>query len=941
MRYDPALLEEWLKLAGHAHDRLKERTGLPPATLKPYEAFANELNDGAGVPPGRYYIPIRTNGAVKGYAAYKTVQTKTKPKLVLATVLPEAPKGSTNLEFRFRKRETAGVEKFQKAASTLKLAANRLTGMLAGGKLSPVSVGRLQPWQQAMNRQPILGRQGPVGFDNPGRAQTFLGRERQHLIQATPAQVGRFRKKQDLIYNAKTKREEIPTMNNDPAMPNELGRTTYSVMHFGKKPVFMMSPYIEMNRGALKNYHAIEQQIAGNHGAADSTLMNSALHHEFSERKNAYGAIKGKPTVPFGGHLSADPNITSLYHSAPDPRAMLLEQRGMMMRTGGGIESHFPRLWKQFGGTGGRPIPEYGRQARKLNNHIGENYARLASPEDRAQAASVGQAFPLHPGVKTAGIPEGLRNISGKGLPKLQQLYAFNRVNANAMGQRTTESAFPLLGQRLQFRMIGKANKAKAVTALDQLTSKIAKLKTELQPHQQRVVDKMKDEDQRGLVVAHGLGSGKTLSAIAVQDALKMPADVVVPASLKANYEKEQHKHVAGRPAPTNLQSIELVARRGGGLSRPLLVVDEAHRLRNPTKTQTALMTSPAQKRLLLTGSPFYNDPSDIAGPVNLAAGKNTLPPDPDEFWEKYVDWKVDDPGFFRRLFGARPKVQMGVNRKNRGELQDVLHKYVDYHPGDPNNGDFPKRTDQEIEVPLSPRQREIYDTIMGQAPSWLRHKVQEGFPPEKAELGDLNSFLVGVRQVANSSQPYHRVGPEFSPKIDRAVTELKGMLDTNPRAKALVFSNFLDAGVNPYKKRLELEGIPYGEFTGAMTKSHRDQIVKDYNHDKIKAMLLSSAGGEGLDLKGTRLIQILEPHWNEEKLKQAIGRGIRYKSHEHLPEDERNVHVQRFISSLPERGLMEKFHLRKTPMSADQYLHQLSKSKEQLNNEFRGLLAG
>ena len=83
----------------------------------------------------------------------------------------------------------------------------------------------------------------------------------------------------------------------------------------------------------------------------------------------------------------------------------------------------------------------------------------------------------------------------------------------------------------------------------------------------------------------------------------------------------------------------------------------------------------------------------------------------------------------------------------------------------------------------------------------------------------------------------------------------------------------------------------------GAALAPQRDQMVRDYNENKIKALLLSRAGGEGLDLKGTRLIQLLEPHWNEEALKQVTGRGIRYRSHSHLPEDQRKVHVQHFVT--------------------------------------------
>jgi N12 class adenine-specific DNA methylase len=63
---------------------------------------------------------------------------------------------------------------------------------------------------------------------------------------------------------------------------------------------------------------------------------------------------------------------------------------------------------------------------------------------------------------------------------------------------------------------------------------KLSEIQTKLQPHQQRVVDRLQQSDQPGLVVIHGLGSGKTLSSIAAQDALGLDATTVVPAALQA-----------------------------------------------------------------------------------------------------------------------------------------------------------------------------------------------------------------------------------------------------------------------------------------------------------------------------------------------------------------------------------------------------------------------
>jgi len=467
---------------------------------------------------------------------------------------------------------------------------------------------------------------------------------------------------------------------------------------------------------------------------------------------------------------------------------------------------------------------------------------------------------------------------------------------------------------------------------------KLAKITTKLKPHQQRVVDRMGEDDQPGLVAAHGLGSGKTLTSLAVQDALGMPADVVTPAALQANYKKEIKAHTS-RGQPTNVQSLEGVARTGGaGLHNPLLVVDEAHRIRNAGKARTGLKASPAEKRLALTGSLLYNHPSDVSGPINFAAGRSVLPEDPDEFSRRFLQDVPMSRSLWERLRGTPASYQTRLNPRAAGTLQAALDKYVDYHPGSAEN--FPTRQDETVKVPMTREQMKLYETIGAEQPSWMRKKILMNLPPTKSEATQLNAFLSGVRQIANTTQGFDiKTTPAHQPKIDRAVTELQSMLDKNPRAKAIVYSHYLESGIDPYKKKLEELGIPHGSFTGDMPRKQREQMVNDYNAGKIKALLLSSAGGEGLDLKGTRLIQLLEPHWNQEKLKQVVGRGIRYKSHAALPANERNVRVQRYLATRAPYGVMERLGLRKPGYGVDEYLDEMGGRKEQLNEQVRRML--
>jgi hypothetical protein len=70
---------------------------------------------------------------------------------------------------------------------------------------------------------------------------------------------------------------------------------------------------------------------------------------------------------------------------------------------------------------------------------------------------------------------------------------------------------------------------------------------------------------------------------------------------------------------------------------------------------------------------------------------------------------------------------------------------------------------------------------------------------------------------------------------------------------------------------------------------------------EEIKIMIATRVAGQGVSLMNVRQVHILEPHWNEAKIKQAIGRASRVCSHGSLPFEQRNVDVFRYFSEYNE----------------------------------------
>ena len=63
------------------------------------------------------------------------------------------------------------------------------------------------------------------------------------------------------------------------------------------------------------------------------------------------------------------------------------------------------------------------------------------------------------------------------------------------------------------------------------------------------------------------------------------------------------------------------------------------------------------------------------------------------------------------------------------------------------------------------------------------------------------------------------------------------------------------------------------------------------------RVFCITSAGAEGISLKNVRGVHIMEPYWNDVRLKQVKGRAIRIGSHLELAESERNVVIYTYLS--------------------------------------------
>ena len=187
------------------------------------------------------------------------------------------------------------------------------------------------------------------------------------------------------------------------------------------------------------------------------------------------------------------------------------------------------------------------------------------------------------------------------------------------------------------------------------------------------------------------------------------------------------------------------------------------------------------------------------------------------------------------------------------------------------------------------------------------------------------------------------KYGRIFSPnEISKYSSKIKEICNNimNSEGVILIYSQYLDGGLVPIALALEELGItrhgsvkslfatPPVEKLDLKTYTNtnsRDSVPAKYimitgdkmlspnnvldlkaatskdnvNGEKVKVILISQAGSEGLDFKFIRQVHVLEPWYNLSRIEQIIGRAVRHCSHKDLPFEKRNVEIFLYGSHL------------------------------------------
>ena len=85
------------------------------------------------------------------------------------------------------------------------------------------------------------------------------------------------------------------------------------------------------------------------------------------------------------------------------------------------------------------------------------------------------------------------------------------------------------------------------------------------------------------------------------------------------------------------------------------------------------------------------------------------------------------------------------------------------------------------------------------------------------------------------------------------------------------------------------------------------NKFINNHKGEIARVFCITSAGAEGLSLKCVRAVHIMEPYWNDVRLKQVKGRAIRIGSHLELPEADRDVSIYTYLTCFSQEAQVEK----------------------------------
>jgi superfamily II DNA or RNA helicase len=509
--------------------------------------------------------------------------------------------------------------------------------------------------------------------------------------------------------------------------------------------------------------------------------------------------------------------------------------------------------------------------------------------------------------------------------------------------------------------------------------------KFKLQPQQLFLPEYLYDNKKKvnGLLIYHGIGSGKTCTSINIAEKFKKEYNimVVLPAALVGNFKDEllskcpgeniyikdneksglkeysktskEYKEIMNKVEErinkyykiySYHKFVELIQNNKIKLKNTVLIIDEIQNMISMTgtfyKTLKGIIdkTDDTLKLFLLSATPMFDHPSEIALTLNLLRPTTPLPIGVD----------------FNNKFLRVVKTDSGINYKaiNLSLFKKMTNNMISYYRGAPPNT-YPHMEFKVVKCNMSDFQYKSYLTSL----SKLDENIK-GYFKDVDILKLPADFFLGPRMISNIAFPNKSIGDigfssftddklqlqnieKYSIKFYKIFKRIK-----KSEGPVFVYSNFLNiGGLKSFIRFIEYHGYKnyktfgegvktYAVWSGDEPQHIREEIKHTFNQkenmdgSKIKMILGSPSVKEGVSFLRVEQIHILEPYWNMSRLLQIIGRGVRFCSHKDMTKSRQLVNVFLYVATHS-----------KEEQSIDQYIWSLAKKKNVMIQQFEHAL--
>ncbi|MDY7223370.1 DEAD/DEAH box helicase [Halalkalibacterium halodurans] len=398
-------------------------------------------------------------------------------------------------------------------------------------------------------------------------------------------------------------------------------------------------------------------------------------------------------------------------------------------------------------------------------------------------------------------------------------------------------------------------------------------------PHQMEVAQTVIEQMNGKAILADEVGLGKTIEAGLILKeymirGLAKKVLILVPASLVSQWAYElsskfyipaipQKKAYVWEQYDVVVASIDTAKRqphRDIVLNQhyDLVIIDEAHKLKNPKTKNYAFIKSLKRKYcLLLTATPVQNKLEEIFNLVSLLKPGH-----------------LGDLKSFEKEYRANKRAP-----KNEDKLKELVNKVMVRNRREETGIEWTKRIVQTVPITFSEGERAFYHAItkLKQQPDVMTNSFslltlqREICSSREAAFMTLKNMITKLEQEGRKSpileSLIEQVGTiEGHAKAEKALELIQQIND-----KVIIFTEYraTQLYLQWYLKQHGISSVP---FRGGFKRGKKDWMRQLFEN-RAQVLIATEAGGEGINLQFCHHIINYDLPWNPMRIEQRIGR--------------------------------------------------------------------